>query len=35
MKYERIAERGRIGSIETKNRLVMTAMGVERRRAHE
>lgn len=28
MKYERIAERGRIGSIETKNRLVMTAMGV-------
>ena len=28
MKYERIAERGRIGNIETKNRLVMTAMGV-------
>ena len=28
MKYERIAERGRIGSIGTKNRLVMTAMGV-------
>ena len=28
MKYERITDRGRIGSIETKNRLVMTAMGV-------
>ena len=28
MKYEQIADRGRIGSIETKNRLVMTAMGV-------
>ena len=28
MKYARIAERGRIGSIDTKNRLVMTAMGV-------
>ena len=29
MKYERIAERGRIGSIETKNRLVMTAIQPE------
>ncbi len=28
MKYERIAEPGRIGNIVTKNRLVMTAMGV-------
>ena len=28
MKYERIAERGKIGNIVTKNRLVMTAMGV-------
>ena len=28
MKYPKIAEKGKIGSIETKNRLVMTAMGV-------
>ena len=28
MKYERIAERGEIGSIVIKNRLIMTAMGV-------
>ncbi len=28
MKYEHLGEPGRIGNIETKNRLVMTAMGV-------
>ena len=28
MKYAKTAECGKIGSIETKNRLVMTAMGV-------
>ncbi len=28
MKYEHLAKRGKIGKLETKNRLIMTAMGV-------